>query len=60
MDFFFLVAYLGLSNAKAIVHQMEGPTAHHMVRLLHMKWRGYCTGSGEASANEVERTLHRG
>jgi len=27
---------LGLSNAKAIVHQMEGPTAHEVERLLHI------------------------
>jgi len=44
------VAYLGLSNAKAIVHQMEGATAHEVERLLHI--------SGEASAHEVERLVH--
>jgi len=29
-----------------------------MVRLLHMKWRGYCTSNGEATAHEVERLVH--
>jgi hypothetical protein len=29
-----------------------------MVRILHMKWRGYCTSNGEATAHEVERLVH--
>lgn len=56
MDFF--VAYLGLSNAKVIVHQMEGPSAHEVETLVPMKWRGYCTSNGEATAHKVERLVH--
>jgi len=37
------------SNAKAIVHQM--------VRLLHIKWWGYCTSHGEATAHHMHKLL---
>jgi len=46
------------SNGEAIAHVSGEATAHQMVKLLHMKWRGYCTLSGEASVHEVERLVH--